>query len=229
MKKQNAIKLLIFSSLLLLTTYSKAQTYYNFGGGNPADAVFTIYVSGDELKPGYEVAAFDGDKLVGAMVVSSNNPFENNLAVFSTLNEGEGYQVGNPIILNVWVADEEREIVNAKFVFQPISQSAYLGTVYPSGDGVFSLAEIALEPNSIQEFLKPEIRLFPNPATDIFYLESDIDLSKIQIFNMVGQLVGTYEVDAQTIALELTSLDSGVYFVKILTKDFELTKRLVIR
>ncbi len=229
MKRQNSIKLLLFTGLLLTLTYSRAQTYYNFSGGNPADAVFTIYVSGDQLKPGYEVAAFDGEKLVGAMVVSSNNPFENNLAVFSTLNEGEGYRPGNPIKLNVWVADEEREIVNSKFVFQPISQSAYLGTVYPEGDGVFSLAEITLEPNSIMEFLKPEIRLFPNPATDVFYLESDIELSKVQMFNMVGQLVGSYETDSKAIAVDLTGLDSGVYFVKILTNEFELTRRLIIR
>jgi hypothetical protein len=229
MRRQNKIKILLLTGFLFMLAYSKAQTYYNFSGGNPADAVFTIYISGEELKPGDEIAAFDGEKLVGAMVVSSNNPFENNLAVFSTLNEGDGYQPGNPIKLNAWVAEEEREIVNVKFIFQPISQNAYLGTVYPEGDGVFSLAEITLEPNSVQEFLKPEIRLFPNPATDVFFLESDIDLNKVQVFNMVGQLVGFYEIDSRTMTFDLNGIESGVYFVKLHAKEFELTKRLIIR
>jgi len=73
---------------------------FNFNGGNPADAVYTLYVSGLEI--GDEVAAFDGDKMIGALKISSTYDFDNELAVFSTLSEGKGYVEGNPIILKIW-------------------------------------------------------------------------------------------------------------------------------
>ncbi|MBI9036380.1 MAG: hypothetical protein JEZ03_18110, partial [Bacteroidales bacterium] len=57
--------------------------HFRFAGGNPADAVYTLYVAGLEI--GEEVAAFDSDKMIGSMKISSNYVFDNELAVFSTL------------------------------------------------------------------------------------------------------------------------------------------------
>ncbi len=228
MKAHLLSHLMAFILLAGLSQFIIAQEYYQFNGGNPADPVYTIYIGGSDLKPGYEVAAYDGDKLVGAMVVKNNNPFENNLAVFSSLHEGVGYVPGNPIKLNVWIADESREVENVEFTFQAVSENAYVGSVYPSGDGVFSVADVTIEPSSVLELRKPEIMIFPNPARDFIKVESDMLIQKIQLYNIIGQVVGTFAVNGFKAEVDLTTHESGLYFLKFFSRDHEWTKRLII-
>ncbi|MBI9038747.1 MAG: hypothetical protein JEY97_11490, partial [Bacteroidales bacterium] len=54
-------------------------TQFIFEGGNPAEAVYTIYVAG--LNIGDEIAAFDGEKMIGSTRINSENVFENELPV----------------------------------------------------------------------------------------------------------------------------------------------------
>lgn len=229
MKAHSLNRLMTFLLLTVLSQLTIAQEYYQFNGGNPADPVFTIYIGGEELKPGYEVAAFDDNKLVGAMVVKNDNPFENNLAVFSSLHEGVGYTPGNPIKLNVWVADENREVENVEFTFQAVSDNAYVGTVYPSGDGVFSVADVTLEPSSVFELKNTKIMVYPNPARDFIKVESDIFLESLQLFNIVGQVVNSYTVNDHKAEIDLSGYESGVYFLKFFSRRNEWTKRLIIQ
>jgi len=85
--------------------HQSVSEYFKFNGGNPADPVYSLYVEGLEI--GDEVAAFDGDILIGVMKINSQNAFDNDLPVFSTINSGQGYNAGNPINLKVWDASNK--------------------------------------------------------------------------------------------------------------------------
>ncbi|MBI9039738.1 MAG: hypothetical protein JEY97_16550, partial [Bacteroidales bacterium] len=54
-------------------------TNFIFEGGNAADPVYTIYINGLEI--GDEIAAFDGEKMIGSTRINSENVFENELPV----------------------------------------------------------------------------------------------------------------------------------------------------
>jgi len=95
-------------------TSTPTPQHYIFEGGNAADPVYTIYADGLEM--GDEVAVFDGNKMLGSTIVSSEDVFSNNIAIFNTLNSGSGYEVGNKISLKVWSVVSNSE-VNADYLF----------------------------------------------------------------------------------------------------------------
>ncbi|MBI9036509.1 MAG: T9SS type A sorting domain-containing protein [Bacteroidales bacterium] len=189
--------------------------YFNFEGGNASDPVYTIYVKG--LKPGDEVAAFDGDKLIGSMKISSDNVFDNSLAVFNTLNNQQGFIIGNPIILKVW---SENEIYEADYTMESVYDS-YVSDVYPENDGEFSVVNISKN-NSIKD---DAIIIYPNPAIDFVNIVSQQEIKDITVFNFVGQAV----YHGENKIINTSNFKQGIYFVKIKTIRGIYTKKLTIR
>jgi hypothetical protein len=198
-------------------------THFIFEGGNAADPVFTIYIDGLEI--GDEVAAFDGDKMVGTTRINSQNAFENELPVFSILISGKGYEVGNPIILKVW---SENNIVPADFIMETMYDS-YISEVYPDEDGKYSIVNITK--GSI-ESAEGTLSIFPNPSKGIFNIslqgiEGDI---QIKVLDLRGKEYSNFEsiVSAST-QLNLSDLPAGVYFISFSGKDFSQVKKIVIQ
>jgi hypothetical protein len=79
------------------------------------------------------------------------------------------------------------------------------------------------------EVLNPKISIYPNPAKNQLNLDFDsshIDINKIQIFNTLGEKV----FETKTISKNITfvTIPSGMYFVKIISDTFEVTKKLIV-
>jgi hypothetical protein len=69
-------------------------------------------------------------------------------------------------------------------------------------------------------------RLFPNPAADYVYVESDKQIKKIEIYNSQGMLMGKQDVEnVYSYKIDLPNLERGIYFLKI-TDVFEKNKAL---
>jgi len=198
-------------------TYEKPlPVHFDFEGGNPADPVFTLYISGLEI--GDEVAAFDEDKLIGAAKISSNYVFDNELPVFSTLTDSEGYIEGNPIILKVW-NPVSRNIETVEFAIENI-YNAYERDVYPNGDGEFSVVNIT---KSIVKDNSPTI--YPNPAENVINISNPSQIKNVTIYNYVGQTV----YKGNSIRINTSNFDAGVYIIRIETTDGLSTEKLTIK
>ncbi|MBI9039433.1 MAG: PKD domain-containing protein [Bacteroidales bacterium] len=89
-------------------TIEKECSHFNFQGGNAADPVYTLYVSGLDI--GDEIAVFDNEKIVGTNCISSENAFENSVPIFQTLTNEIGYKANNPILLKVWSKKNQIEL-----------------------------------------------------------------------------------------------------------------------
>ncbi len=199
-----------------LSNEKPLPVYFNFEGGNPADPVYTLYISGLEI--GDEVAAFDGEKIIGAAKISSNYVFDNELPVFSTLTDSEGYGEGNPIILKVW-SSVSKDIENVKIAMEN-NYNAYEGNVYPTGDGQFSIVNITkstVEENSII--------IYPNPAENVINISSPNKIKNVTIYNYVGQTV----YSGNSIRINTANFDAGVYIIRIETNDGSTTEKLTIK
>jgi len=190
--------------------------HFNFEGGNPADPVYTLYVSGLEI--GDEVAAFDGDRMIGSMKISSNYVFDNELPVFSTLSEGKGYISGNPIILKVW-NNASNDIENVSFTMNNISK-AYIEKIYPTEDGQFSIVNITK--STVRE---NTITIYPNPAEDVINISCSNQINEVRIFNFVGQII--YQGNNSTI--NTSNFKSGVYIIKVETDESSTTEKITIK
>jgi len=203
-------------------------TYFSFEGGNPAEAVYTIYVAG--LNIGDEVAAYDGEKMTGAMKINSQNALENELPVFSTLINEQGYEEGNPITFKVW---SENDIVPADFIMEAIYDS-YVSDVYPDEDGKYSIVNITKGANVIEN-TNNTISIFPNPSEGIFNISIEGVSGKINIkvFDVHGNDYRFFEIEGTnniiTKKLDLKELAAGIYFIHFSGKDFSKVKKIVIQ
>ena len=194
-----------------------------FEGGNAADPVYTIYVKGLEI--GDEVAAFDGDKMIGSVKINSQNAFENELPIFSTLINGQGYEAGNPITFKVW---SENNIVSVDFTME-VMYDAYVSDVYPAGDGKYSIVNITK--GSIENEDKA-LFVYPNPSTGIFNisLEGVNGDIQIKVLDLRGKEYSNFKFSGLTSTqLDLTDLATGVYFISFCGKDFSEVKKIIIK
>jgi len=190
--------------------------HFSFDGGNPADPVYTLYISGLEI--GDEVAAYDRDKIIGAAKISSNYVFDNELPVFSTLTDSKGYVEGNPIILKVW-NPVSKDVESVKIAMEN-NYNSYEGNVYPTGDGQFSIVNITK--STTEEKL---ITIYPNPAENVINISSSNQINNVTIYNYVGQTV----YNGNSIQINTSNFDAGVYIIRIETNDGSTTEKLTIK
>jgi endoglucanase Acf2 len=72
------------------------------------------------------------------------------------------------------------------------------------------------------------VTLFPNPTNGMLQISSElIDIDKVEVYSMLGQKL--IEQKQHTESLDLQSLSSGIYLVKVYSGDQSMTKRIVKR
>lgn len=72
--------------------------------------------------------------------------------------------------------------------------------------------------------VKSSVKIYPNPATDIFTIETADKIISVELFNTLGQRVQTFKAEKVN---PIEKLSSGVYFVKIQTDKGEVIEKLV--
>lgn len=77
---------------------------------------------------------------------------------------------------------------------------------------------------------KANIRVFPNPATSFCFVESDREISTLNVVSPTGSIVSTYtDVNRYNIKLNTDKFGSGVYIIQVTHKDEStFIKRLLV-
>jgi len=73
-----------------------------------------------------------------------------------------------------------------------------------------------------------KISIYPNPATTSIIISSGVQMEKVRLFDITGNLVQTLEVNGYKALLDVESLHNGVYFVSVNHHGSFVTKRIVI-
>ena len=58
-------------------------------------------------------------------------------------------------------------------------------------------------------------RIFPNPVKDILNISFTEMISKIEVHNMLGQIVQSQNVNANESRIDMSSLATGTYLVRV--------------
>ncbi len=87
--------------------------------------------------------------------------------------------------------------------------------------------------NSINEKLKTEVEIFPNPVRDILIVQlsnSLINYLHCTIYNLQGQKVVDYIIDnpVKENSIDVTGLHSGMYFMQLNTQSSTITKKIMV-
>ena len=77
--------------------------------------------------------------------------------------------------------------------------------------------------NINEEFVA--LGIYPNPVNDQLFIETESEINDVVVYDVYGRQ--QLAVSGQQSAISVDNLNSGVYFVKIVTNDGEVVKRFV--
>jgi len=84
-----------------------------------------------------------------------------------------------------------------------------LGTVYY--DNLYLHKNTVLSNNDFETL---KARIYPNPATNLLNIESEVSIEKVAVYNILGQEVISKSPNAELVTLDISNLQVGVYIVK---------------
>ncbi|HUH50884.1 MAG TPA: T9SS type A sorting domain-containing protein, partial [Flavobacterium sp.] len=120
--------------------------------------------------------------------------------------------VGNNL---TWYTDEDlTDEVDASTVLTEGSYTFYVTSSI--GDCTSEATMIVVEVTlSTKDFDTASFKAYPNPVKDYFNISYSKDIQNIAVINMLGQTVFTKTVHATDTQIDMTSLPTGSYFVKV--------------
>ncbi len=75
----------------------------------------------------------------------------------------------------------------------------------------------------INDFSKVNMfSIYPNPATDVVFIESNSDIHQIKIINVLGQEVKSIQANSKRVSFSTTDLPDNIYFIQINNSNVRL-------
>ena len=77
--------------------------------------------------------------------------------------------------------------------------------------------------------LSSAINIYPNPVSDKLVIESEVNVEEVSVYNVNGQqtTVNGQQTSSTGMVIDVTNLNAGVYFVKVVTDNGEVVKRIL--
>ncbi len=131
-------------------------------------------------------------------------------------NAGDGLYSSDSVIGGYTLYDDNKSVVaqllpaNAKFGSSSVKSFCYTNGL-------------------VQLDFEDQITLFPNPSNlDVLTITSEnIEIKSIELYNVTGQVYGSYLVNSKTYKLLIDQLQAGMYYLKIHSVNSDVTKSFV--
>lgn len=212
-------------------TASSESGNANYGAQNVADGIYLIgnvgdWISDGEANPWLELSWNSNHVVDMINVYDRMDPSSQITDASIEFSDGSSLKTGT--------LPANGSIKALKFSPREISS---LKLIVNSGAGDIGLSEIQVFDTVMyvsRETFNPALSHFhisPNPAPEkriqLIGLSEESD-NLIYIYNIDGQLTRFFRSEGKETRLDLSSLASGVYFVRVNNKIYDLTKKLII-
>ena len=77
------------------------------------------------------------------------------------------------------------------------------------------------------EELTSAINIYPNPVNDRLYIEAEVDAEEVSIFDIYGRIQKLSAISHQPSVIDVSDLNTGIYIIKINTKEGNIVKRFI--
>lgn len=77
---------------------------------------------------------------------------------------------------------------------------------------------------SVDKVFSSKFSIYPNPATTILNISSDVSINKAEVFNLIGKRVASGLVNN---SINISSLAKGVYVLKLTSGDAVATRKII--
>ncbi|WP_462279744.1 T9SS type A sorting domain-containing protein [Salinivirga cyanobacteriivorans] len=214
---------------------SKTAFAYDNSQNETSETVFAWDENNSEWYPNYRYERdFDASNNMIEMIYSSWDPntdswdnsqkwtreYENNL-VYNDLIIPLSFHYSG---INAFGAPEE------VFRHQLVSRSEY---DWNSTDDVWDGTVLehfyySEQPLNIANTANKAFSVYPNPVSGNLYIESDTDISEIRVIDVTGRYVRSESAPGNKEMINLSDLEEGMYFVRLLLSNGEYeTKRII--
>jgi hypothetical protein len=126
-----------------------------------------------------------------------------------------------------------KEGANTHFTLADINTDGILDMCIANQRGGISFFKTNIRTNgeyvdTKNNFIDKSIKIFPNPAFEILNINSTSSIEKISILDQTGKIILTdNKLETFETSVDIKNLNSGIYFIKILTKNSFITKKFV--
>ena len=114
---------------------------------------------------------------------------------------------------------------------------AALGTEGKIGMGSYNdivffddFKEGAGEQSSVKGLSMPDFKIYPNPVSDVLHVDAEQEIHVITIQNVLGQQINKISnIRSNTVDLNISELNSGIYFIRVLGENGSTAVRNFIK
>lgn len=196
-----------------------SASYINdVGALNPDNWLITpaLIIPSQGAKVSWYVAAQDGDypaETYNVMVSTTPNNLNSFTSIFSETLESDAWEMRTANIpsnfngQNVYVAFRHHDVTDMFWM---------------KIDNLSVTAGVGVEEH------EANATIFPNPANNVLNINANSMINRVEVYNMMGQLVGMYEANDVNTQINTTAFANGVYTVKIETENGTMTKKFTV-
>ena len=73
-----------------------------------------------------------------------------------------------------------------------------------------------------------QLDIFPNPAHSVLHVKSNKVISSVSLFSLDGKLIQVYDANNANLTLDVSQLNSNLYFIKTTIEGKTLLKKIAI-
>jgi hypothetical protein len=79
------------------------------------------------------------------------------------------------------------------------------------------------------EELTSSVNIYPNPVSDKLYIKTEAEIEEVVVYDVYGRVQNLRNSETQKLrnSIDVTDLNSGVYFVKVRTENGNIVKRII--
>ena len=101
--------------------------------------------------------------------------------------------------------------------------------VYEDCDGAFRSVTAKWGVNVNEYSHDTKVTVYPNPTNDKIYIVTEAEIEEVVVYTITGVIVGQQSTDnrQQTLSIDLSELNAGIYFIKINTEEGNIVKRII--
>lgn len=111
------------------------------------------------------------------------------------------------------------------YTFTQVGVNPYECDVHSNMEGTITVENIV----SIEDKFRMNISFYPNPVTNKLTVGSLYKLDSYKVFNVLGKLVGQGSATGNITVVDMSSLESGMYFINATSGDMESTFKVLKR
>ncbi|MCA6078230.1 PQQ-dependent sugar dehydrogenase [Fulvivirga sedimenti] len=200
------------------------EVYFNWGGGSPDDLI----------SPDNFTIRWDGQLLP---------PFSGQYTLYVVADDGVRLYINNALLIDAWIPQAATEYSVSRSFTKDQLYDVRIEYFEDGGAAVMQflwehelLPKQAVPGNQLfpvsitgnEDFLQPSISVYPVPASDRIIIDNP-EIREWEIFDGSGRYFDIESVSLDPLQLDVSSLPSGIYYLRLMTPEESIIKRILIK